>query len=154
MLQKIRFPSFKFNNLTGQTHKVFCVSFVYAQLLLICKINFLIRTMNLMGQQIQCTVAYLCSKNIQGKPIEAADNRLLNIQPEVVHGPQSRQQKPWFAATEHVDVYSSPFSQPDLNLSIVLHRASDSKSLILNRTMYLKIQEVIFNLIQILTEYK
>lgn len=53
---------------------------------------------------------YLSFKYIQSKPIEAADDGLLNIQPKVVQSPHSGEQEARSAATEHVDVDSPPFS--------------------------------------------
>jgi hypothetical protein len=61
-------------------------------------------------------VRYLSLEDVQGKPIEAADNGLLNVKTKAFNGPHSRQQKTRPASTEHVDVDDPAFPDPNLNL--------------------------------------
>lgn len=59
---------------------------------------------------------YLSSKHIQSKPVEAADYSLLNVQPKVVQSPHGGEQETWSPSTEHVNVNSSSFPEPNLHL--------------------------------------
>lgn len=60
--------------------------------------------------------AHLCSENIQCEPIETADYSLLNVQPKVVQSPHGGKQETWSAGTEHVNVHSPSFSNPNFHL--------------------------------------
>lgn len=59
---------------------------------------------------------YLSSEYIQCKPIEAADDSLLDVQSKVVQSPHCGEQETWSAGTKHMNVYSPSFSYPYLHL--------------------------------------
>ena len=63
-----------------------------------------------------CGMTNLGAENIHGEPIEAADDRLLDVEAEAVEGPHGGQQDARPARAEHVDVHCLPFPHPHLNL--------------------------------------
>jgi len=58
----------------------------------------------------------LSSEDIHCKPIEAADDCLLNVETQAIQGCHCGQQDAWPTRTEHVDIDCMPLPHPDFNL--------------------------------------
>jgi hypothetical protein len=59
----------------------------------------------------------LGAEDIHRKPIEAADDRLFNVEAEAVKGSHGGQQDARPSSAEHVDVHRLTFPHPHLNLN-------------------------------------
>lgn len=62
--------------------------------------------------------AYFCSENIKSKPIETADNCLLDVESEGIQCPQCWEQQSGPSGTEHVDVDCLAFRHPNFHLNV------------------------------------
>jgi hypothetical protein len=58
----------------------------------------------------------LSSEDVHCKPIEAADDCLLDVETQAVQSCHCGQQDAWPTRAEHVDIDCMPFPHPDLNL--------------------------------------
>jgi hypothetical protein len=74
-----------------------------------------------------CEITNLGAENIHCKPIETADDRLLDVEAEVVKSPHGGQQNARPSRAEHVDVHCLPFPHPHLNLNTIA-KISESRS--------------------------
>jgi hypothetical protein len=61
-------------------------------------------------------VHYLGLEDVQGKPIEATDDSLLDIEAEAFDRSHGREQETGPASAQHVDVHCPAFPHPHLNL--------------------------------------
>lgn len=64
----------------------------------------------------QCLKCYLSSENIKSETIEAAYNRLLNVQTEVIKSLHCRQQQTRPPTTKHMYIHRTSFLLPHFNL--------------------------------------
>lgn len=60
----------------------------------------------------------LSSEDIEGEAVEAADDRLLNVQAQRIQRTHGGQQQPRPPAAEHVDVQRPPFSYLHIYLQL------------------------------------
>uniref|UniRef100_A0A0A9F3Q5 Uncharacterized protein n=1 Tax=Arundo donax TaxID=35708 RepID=A0A0A9F3Q5_ARUDO len=73
--------------------------------------------LNFFRRKSRTIPALLSSENIHCKPVETADDCLLDAEAKAVKGSHCGQQDAWPTCAEHVDIDCMPFSHPDFNLN-------------------------------------